>query len=316
MQISKVQLHQFPKLSEALKSIQKDPKEIFIEGHPDAFCLLDRLPQDGLAIVGTRSPTPRSQFLTRKAVSELQGSFLIIVSGLAEGIDTYAHQAALQNGLPTIAIIANSLEYTYPQFNASLRQQIVKNGGLILTEHPPQTPSYRSDFLHRNRLIAAWSKATLVIEAPHRSGALNTASWCRQLDHHLYALPCFPGDEDYAGNQRLLDPGHALPFWGTHSLGSTWIEMCTPKKQRTKTKSFKFTYKNPTSLKANTHSSDLDDLLREIQRLSHHSGGATIQAILDWSVTLHWSPKRALNATNQLLKKGLVVQNQNWISLR
>ncbi|MEK7691059.1 MAG: DNA-processing protein DprA [Bdellovibrionota bacterium] len=175
----------------------------------------------GLAIVGTRQPTPKSRQFLRESIAALRGSHLTIISGFALGIDSEAHAAALDSGLRTVAVVAGGLDLDYPRANSELRTQILEAVGLIISESPLRTYPYHSDFLLRNRLIARWSRATLVVEAAARSGALSTASWALKYGRDVYAIPTFPGDPCFAGNQRLLDEG-AYPFWGPHSLGSSW----------------------------------------------------------------------------------------------
>lgn len=219
-------------LGSPLWDIALPPQTLFIQGSPNALSLLHRLPEDGLAIVGSREPQASSQALLQREVLKLRSSSLILLSGLARGIDAIAHESALLAGLPTIGIIAAGLDVPYPRETLSLRKRILEAGGLIISEYPPGTPAYKAHFLQRNRLIAGWTKATWVVEAQQRSGSLNTARWARENHRTCFTLPCSPGDQRFGGNEILLDRDHALAYWGVHSLGAVWLKFATYKKDR------------------------------------------------------------------------------------
>ena len=195
-----------------------------MRGRPHAFELLRWLPEFGFAVVGTRKPQARSIQLTRSRLRALEGTRLIIISGLALGIDAAAHEAALSSRLPTIAILGGPLDEIYPPENRELASRILRQGGLLVTEYPPGAKIERHFFLMRNRLIAGWSKATWIVEAGFRSGALNTAKWAFDQNRDTYATPCFPGDPAHAGNQGLIYGDKAHPFWEPDNLGHTWQE--------------------------------------------------------------------------------------------
>jgi DNA processing protein len=202
--------------------VERPPARVWIEGSEKARRLLDRLPEDGLAIVGTRSPDPRATFYLRSVVSRLRGSRLIVVSGMARGIDSFAHEAALAAGLPTIAILGCGIDRTYPPENGRLRRRILEADGLVLSEFDRDLQARPGCFIQRNRLIAGLSKATWIVQTGFRSGALNTASWARKMDRTVYATPCFPGDPSFLGNHNLL-AGEAIPVWSASSFAATWI---------------------------------------------------------------------------------------------
>lgn len=189
--------------------------------------LLDRLPRDGLGIVGTREPNLSITQWLRDSLRSIAGQPLIVISGLARGVDSVAHEVALESGVPTVGIVAGGLDQHYPLETYRLRQRIIESGGAVISEFPAGTPPYKSGFLARNRWIAAFSRAVVVGQAGVRSGALNTARWTRELGRDLYAVPCFPGARGMEGNQRLLEEGGAYPFWGVRSLGTSWPALGT-----------------------------------------------------------------------------------------
>lgn len=214
-----------PPLTQEIWMVENPPAELFIQGSDQALDLLSRIPDFGLAVVGTRDPQTRSLSLVRRTIAELRGTPLIILSGFARGVDTCAHETALQFGLPTIAVLAGGCDQPYPRENEFLKQKILNAHGLIISEFAPGTEPRPHFFLQRNRLIAGWAKATWVVEASYRSGALNTAYWAREHQRLCFATPCFPSDPVYCGNQVLIDRDHALPLWGTHSLGAAWLDL-------------------------------------------------------------------------------------------
>ena len=265
-----------------LWAIDRPPKELFIRGKPEALALLGRLPEDGLAIVGTRVPQHRSLALTERAVRLLAGSRLIVISGLALGIDSRAHQTALAAGIPTVAILGCGITHVYPAENLALAGRILESGGLLVSEFEPGAAPVAFQFLLRNRLIATWSKATWVVEASVRSGALNTARWARDHARTCLATPGFPGNPALLGNQDLIDQHHAQPFWNAHSLGTVWLELAAlglkSKTQRI------FSSSMPTSNPRSTR------LLREIRRQTAARGGIQVETLLEWSIALGWTP--------------------------
>src|SRR5690606_35717877 len=133
-----------------------------IRGKESALGLLEKLPDRGLAIVGTRHPLPRTLDLVRRSVAELEGSGLIILSGLALGIDAAAHEAALEAGLRTIAFLACGIDRVYPRWHQELADRILEEGGLIVSEYPAGEQAFAGRFLDRNRLIASWARATWI----------------------------------------------------------------------------------------------------------------------------------------------------------
>ncbi len=283
-----------PTVPSELWNVPAPPEQLYIQGDPNSLEILKRLPEAGLAIVGTRNPQPRTCSFLEKRVCELSPSQLIIVSGMARGIDAIAHAAALRAGLPTIGILGTGIDIPYPQASLPLRKQILKQGGLLVSEFHPGTRGFPSHFLERNRLIAGWSKATWVVEASHRSGALNTAHWARQQDRLCFALPSFPGDPTLSGNQTLIDREHALPFWGIHSLGAAWLELATQGMGAPSRPA-----KESVQLVRNA---DAESLCLEVQKLTQSQGSAPVSELLNWAIHGGWSPDRFFTALELGLK--------------
>jgi DNA protecting protein DprA len=210
------------------EQLQLHASKLWIEAQrEESLTLLESLPDQGFGVIGTRVPNPRSLFHMRRIFERLTSrrsdAFqLTILSGLARGVDAWAHEEALRAQFPTIAILAHGLDTTYPPEHESLRQRILENRGLMITEFPPGTLPSPKHFLRRNRWIASLSRALWVAQAPYRSGALNTARWARELDRTVFVTPSFPEDPDFSGSQRLLVDEEALPLYEAYQLGSVW----------------------------------------------------------------------------------------------
>jgi DNA processing protein len=159
-----------------------------------------------IAIVGTRKPTEYGVRWTRKITTLLANNGFTIVSGMAEGIDSETHKAALKAGARTIAVVGTGVDIVYPAQNKALYKEILVNG-LVLSEYPGKTPPDRSHFPARNRIIAGLSRAVLVMEAPIKSGALITARYANEFGRDVYVLPGRIDDEESQGCLKLLSQG-------------------------------------------------------------------------------------------------------------
>lgn len=174
-----------------------------------------------VAIVGTRDPSDYAKRWTRKLAKVLAQNGFTVVSGMAEGIDTQAHIGCLEGGGRTIAVLGTGVDLVYPPRNQGLYGQILQQG-LVLSEYPAGTPPDRVHFPRRNRIIAGLSRATLVMEAPSKSGALITAYLANDYGRDIYILP---GSLDNPraigclglvnrGAQLILSEGHLLELLG------------------------------------------------------------------------------------------------------
>lgn len=164
------------------------------------------------SIVGTRHATSYGIRYVTSLVEDLASYFpdLVIVSGLALGIDSAAHEAALMAGLPTVAVVAHGLNTIYPAVNRDLARRIIAAGGAIISEYPSGVTPYRSRFLERNRIVATMTDAVLVAESAEKGGAMSTAAVASSYGRELLALPGRIGDEMSAGCNRLIRSQKAL----------------------------------------------------------------------------------------------------------
>lgn len=159
-----------------------------------------------LSVVGTRRASAYGMSLTRKLIEDLACYFpdLLVVSGLAYGIDSAGHRAALDSGSVTVAVLGTSFKKIYPADHAHLAREIVDKGGAVLTEYPYDTAVYQNSFLARNRIVAALTPLTVVAECPDRSGAMNTANTANSYDRQVAAFPARVGDENSSGCLTLI----------------------------------------------------------------------------------------------------------------
>ncbi len=189
-----------------LSDIDRAPMTLYRLGEAD----LDA--EKMFSIVGTRHATSYGSRYVASLVEDLAPYFpgLVIVSGLALGIDSAAHEAALKAGLPTVAVVAHGLNTIYPAVNRDLARRIIAAGGAIVSEYPSGVTPYRSRFLERNRIVATMTDAVLVAESAEKGGAMSTAAVASSYGRELLALPGRVGDEMSAGCNRLIRSQKAL----------------------------------------------------------------------------------------------------------
>ena len=161
-----------------------------------------------LAIVGARNASALGRKFTRQIAADLGAQGFTIVSGLARGIDTAAHQAASRSG--TVAVLAGGIDIIYPPENEGLYQKIIEDGGAIVTEMTPGTVPQAKHFPRRNRIISGMSFGTIVVEAAKRSGSLITARLALEQGREVFAVPGSPLDPRAAGTNGLIRQGAVL----------------------------------------------------------------------------------------------------------
>lgn len=162
-----------------------------------------------LSVVGTRHPSEFARVEMKRILTEKLCSRILIVSGLALGIDAMAHEIAMERSGKTIAIVAHGLDHIYPKTNERLFYRLKENQ-LIISEYPPFVPPQRWQFPERNRIISGISDATFVIEAKERSGSLITSELALQQGRDVFALPGRIIDETSKGTNKLIQDGAKL----------------------------------------------------------------------------------------------------------
>ncbi len=208
--IYKLKPEQFP---EGLNEIPQPPKTLYIRG---------KLPSEDviyLAVVGSRKYTSYGKDICEKIIRGLKGYPIVIVSGLAIGIDTIAHKAALEAGLTTISFPGSGLDNTvlYPRNNIRLAQEIINKGGCLISEMEPSWKATIYSFPQRNRLMAGISKAVLIIEAEEKSGTLITARMALDYNRDVLAVPGSAFSSNSNGTNWLIKQG-ATPVVCTNDV--------------------------------------------------------------------------------------------------
>ncbi|MCB9886084.1 MAG: DNA-protecting protein DprA [Planctomycetes bacterium] len=181
------------------------PLALFVRGDVAA---LARRP--AATLVGSRTPTPYGAEAAQAIAVSLARAGVTLWSGLARGIDGAAHRASVAAGAPTVAVLAGGLDRIYPPEHEALAEEIVAGGGCLLSELPPGHRALRGHFPRRNRLLAAGTGATIVVEASLTSGALQTARLAAEAGADVYALPGPWRSERSQGCHRLLNEGASV----------------------------------------------------------------------------------------------------------
>ena len=188
-----------------LKKIKNAPAVIYYRGelNPSEQCF---------AIVGTRMFSPYGKQVALEMAEDLAEAELIIVSGLAPGIDTFAHTATVERRKRTIAVLGTGVDEKsiYPQSNLKLAQRILETGGCLISEYPPGTRGTQFTFPQRNRIISGISLGVLVVEAKQKSGALITANWARSQGRKVFAIPGPIHSSNSKGCHYLIKNGAKL----------------------------------------------------------------------------------------------------------
>lgn len=203
-------------LPERLKEIPDAPETLHLRGTlpPEEYAWL--------AVVGSRKASSYGKRVCQTLIQELAGTNTVIVSGLAIGMDGIAHAAALEAGLPTVAVPGSGLSDTvlYPSMHRELARRILKADGALLSEFPPDHKPHPHNFPQRNRIMAGLSDAVLVVEAAERSGSLITARLATDYNRDVLAVPGDVFSSTASGTNRLISDG-AVPALDAHAICET-----------------------------------------------------------------------------------------------
>ncbi len=171
-----------------------------------------------IAIIGTRSNTDYGKYITEKLVRELTEKEVLIVSGLAFGIDALAHKAAIRNKLPTVGVLGHGLDTIYPSLHTQLARDMIKQGGGLLTEFSSNTKPDKHNFPARNRIVAGMSDATIVVETGIKGGSMITAELANSYNKDVFAWPGKVTDPKSAGCNYLIRSNKAMLLTDTQEL--------------------------------------------------------------------------------------------------
>ena len=195
-----------PSYPSLLRTISDPPQDLYVRGAGP----LELLEQPCVAIVGARVCSSYGSYVAYLLAKELAAAGIVVVSGLARGIDAAAHRGALDAGGRTVAVLGCGIDRDYPPAHAGLAHRIVSEGGLIVSEYPPGTEPAPWRFPARNRIIAGLSAATIVVEARERSGALITADFALEEGRKVFAVPGEITIATSVGPNNLLKNGAGL----------------------------------------------------------------------------------------------------------
>lgn len=186
-----------------LRNIPSPPKELFYIGaEPEQWLLRPRV-----AVVGTRGITPYGRRVTEDLVLGLVARGITIVSGLALGVDAVAHRTATKGGGLHIAVLANGLNQILPASNTQLARDLLESGGVIISEYPEGTPSFKQNFVARNRIVSGLSDALLITEATEQSGTMHTARFALEQGKDVLVVPGNITSPTSAGCNNLIKAG-------------------------------------------------------------------------------------------------------------
>lgn len=194
---------QSPQYPERLRHIADPPQKLYCRGD------ISLLGSECFAVVGTRMITSYGKEAVQKLVPGLARHFTI-VSGLALGIDAAAHRATLDANSRTIAVLGSGIEYITPETNTRLGLDILKHGGLIISEHPGKRPAGKHSFPERNRIISGLSRGVLIVEADEISGSLITAKCAVDQNRDVFAIPGNIFSPKSIGPNKLIQRGAKL----------------------------------------------------------------------------------------------------------
>lgn len=187
-----------------LKTIPDPPPGLFVRGNVRALSSLS------VAAVGSRNPTAAGARTARRFGAELGRNGISVISGLAIGIDSHAHEGALAADAPTVAVLGNGLKTVYPARNRQLAEKIVEQHGALVSEFPPEVKPLAANFPRRNRIISGLAAGVLVIEAALQSGSLITARYAMEQGREVFAVPGSIHNPTARGCHALIKQGVKL----------------------------------------------------------------------------------------------------------
>jgi len=203
---------------EVLAHIPDPPKRLFAAGQ----AITGFMQRPRVAIVGSRKVSAYGKAVTTQLARGLAQAGVVIVSGLAIGVDGLAHRAALEAGGTTIAVLPGSLDEIYPSGHVQLARQIVEQGGLLLSEYAPGAVTYKTNFVARNRIVSGLCDGVLITEAALKSGTLHTARFALEQGREVMAVPGNITSTSSEGTNNLIRAG-AVPVTALedifHALG-------------------------------------------------------------------------------------------------
>lgn len=193
-----------PTYSDMLRKIPSSPKKLYAIGN------IGLLKEKSISIVGSRNSSEYGRKITKSITKDLVEDNIVIVSGMASGIDSVAHKTCLEYGGKTIAVLGSGFRHIFPKENEQLFHQIIESDGLVISEYPIDTPVQMKNFPKRNRIISGLSMGLLVIEAAYRSGTSITVKYARMQGRKVFCIPNSIGNKNSYGTINLVQNGAIL----------------------------------------------------------------------------------------------------------
>jgi DNA processing protein len=187
-----------------LKEIYDPPLVLYVRGNPEV------LPQPGIAMVGTRHPTPYGSGMAERLACDLAAQGLVIISGMARGVDTASHRGAISAKGKTVAVFGTGVDVIYPKENSRLSEQILTQGGALISEFAMGTSAFPQNFPIRNRILSGMSIGVLVVEAAEYSGTRITARCALEQNRDVFAVPGNVTNKNSWGPNTLIKQGAKL----------------------------------------------------------------------------------------------------------
>ena len=187
-----------------IEGIKNCPKKLYVEGD------ISILEQPGIAVIGSRDCSSYGEKWCEEFVKQLLEYNVVIVSGMAKGIDSIAHKTALKYGGKTIAVLPSGFNNIYPKENVDLYKKIIDSGGAVISEYEPNVMADSKKFLERNRIVSGLSIATLVIEAEFRSGTSVTARLTKEQEKQVFCVPGSLDNSKSIGTNKMIQDGAKL----------------------------------------------------------------------------------------------------------
>lgn len=204
---------------EGLRHLPQPPAQLYVVGEH----LGELMARPRVAIVGSRKITPYGRQVTADLAARLAGEGVVVVSGLALGVDAWGQQAALEAGGQVIAVLPGPVENVIPATNRPLARRIVERGGALVSEYAAGEQPYKQNFIARNRLVAGLADALLITEAAEKSGSLHTARFALEQGKEMLAVPGDITKPSSVGTNNLIKAGHAAAVTSyedvLHALG-------------------------------------------------------------------------------------------------
>src|SRR3989339_1372368 len=266
------------KYPESLKNISDPPICLYIKGSiPDSSIYF--------AIVGTRKPTSYGIQITKKFTRELVEAGFIIVSGMALGIDTIAHEETIDNGGKTVAVLGSGINVIYPSSNYRLYHKIISTGGAVVSEFPPSQFVLKGLFISRNRIISGLSRGVLITEGGEFSGALITAKFAGIQGKDVFAIPS-PINSQMAPAPNLLIKQGARMVTSTQDIFDEFEMKITPKRKE-----------------------DIREKLNELEKLIFDILIKSPQTVDYLALKLHQTASEILNILSLMEINGIIEKN-------